>query len=69
MRAMKLHTQVVLGLFLGVIAGVALGADAVIFEPLGTLFIRLIRMVIVPLIAATLITAIASMRARPTPAR
>lgn len=61
---MRIHTQVVIGLVLGTLAGVLLGPRAALFEPLGDLFLRLIRMVIVPLIAATLISAIAGISGR-----
>ena len=59
---MKLTTKIMLGLGLGALVGVAVQAsgsqaaeDAVLFmEPLGTAFIRLISMVVVPLVVASL---------------
>ena len=59
---MKLTTKIMLGLVLGAVVGVAVQAsgsqaakDAVLFlEPLGTAFIRLISMVVVPLVVASL---------------
>ena len=59
---MKLTTKIMLGLGLGAAVGVAVQAsgsqaagDAVLFvEPLGTAFIRLISMVVVPLVVASL---------------
>ena len=44
--------------------GAVVGPRAEVLEPLGTLFIRLIRMVIVPLIASSLIVAIAGLPGR-----
>ena len=59
---MKLTTKILLGLILGSVVGVAVqasgseGAKAAVlaFEPLGTAFIRLISMVVVPLVVASL---------------
>ena len=59
---MKLTTKILLGLILGAAVGVVVQAtgsegakDAVLlFEPLGTAFIRLISMVVVPLVVASL---------------
>jgi Na+/H+-dicarboxylate symporter len=48
----------------GVVVGAVLGPRAAVLEPLGTLFIRLIRMVIVPLIASSLVVAIAGLPGR-----
>ena len=59
---MKLTTKIMLGLVLGAVVGVAVqasGSDGatrflVAFEPVGTAFIRLISMVVVPLVVASL---------------
>ncbi|MCT8125929.1 dicarboxylate/amino acid:cation symporter [Alishewanella sp. BS5-314] len=54
--------QRVLGaLVLGVLAGVALGEQATVFKPLGTLFINAIRMLVVPLVFFALINSITSL--------
>ena len=66
---MKLQTQVSLGLVAGVALGglarlPALGMVATLvnwLEPVGTVFIRLITMVVVPLVAASLFTGVASL--------
>lgn len=58
---MKLWKQVLIGLILGVIAGITLGEDAAGFKILGTIFISLIKMVIVPLIFFALLSGITSM--------
>lgn len=58
---MKLWQQVLLGLILGVIAGLTLGQDAEHLKILGIVFINLIKMVIVPLIFFALLSGITSM--------
>src|SRR5205823_5269389 len=66
---MKLHHRI----FLGLLAGLALGAISrfpgaepfqrvlIACEPLGTAFIRLITMVVVPLVVASLFVGVASL--------
>ncbi len=66
---MKLHTQILAGLLAGAVIGAGAklpGADSVqtvvfALEPFGTAFIRLITMVVVPLVVASLFTGIASL--------
>ncbi len=58
---MKLWQQVLIGLFLGVIAGIFLGEKAAGLKIFGTIFINLIKMVIVPLIFFALLSGITSM--------
>jgi len=58
---MKLWQQVIIGLILGIIAGLYLKEDAVILKIFGTIFINLVKMVIVPLIFFALLSGITSM--------
>lgn len=66
---MQLYTKILLGLGLGALAGLAAKlaaiswlADALMFlEPLGTLFIRLITMIVIPLVIASLLVGTASL--------
>lgn len=58
---MKLWQQIVLGLILGVIAGLVLKENAVYVKPLGTIFLTLIKMVVVPLIFFALVAGITSL--------
>jgi proton glutamate symport protein len=68
-RKMQLHTQILIGLVLGVVLG--LGANLLeigwlqsalaALEPVGRAFIRLITMVVVPLVAASLLIGTASL--------
>ncbi|MCB2081700.1 MAG: dicarboxylate/amino acid:cation symporter [Rickettsiales bacterium] len=53
--------QVLLGLVAGVIAGLLLGESAVALKPIGTIFIKLIKMVVAPLIFFALIAGITSL--------
>jgi Na+/H+-dicarboxylate symporter len=61
---LKFHHKVALGLAAGIAAGVLFGPRAALLEPVGTLFIKAIRMVVVPLIASTLVMAIAGLPGR-----
>lgn len=49
------------GLVLGAAAGLAFGSDAALIRPVGTAFIRLIKMVVIPLIFASLVIGSASL--------
>jgi Na+/H+-dicarboxylate symporter len=58
---MKLYTKISIGLILGVIAGWLFGERATYIEPLGKAFIRLITMVVIPLVFASLIVGAANL--------
>ncbi|MFT6332390.1 MAG: Na+/H+-dicarboxylate symporter [Lentimonas sp.] len=58
---LRLWQQVIIGLVLGVIAGMVMGEKAESLRVLGTLFFNLIKMVIVPLIFFALLSGITSM--------
>jgi Na+/H+-dicarboxylate symporter len=58
---LKMWQQVVLCLFLGIITGFILHEDAARFKVLGTVFINLIKMVVVPLVFLALVSGITSM--------
>jgi Na+/H+-dicarboxylate symporter len=58
---LRMWQQVVICLVLGVITGLAMGPDAAQFKFLGTIFINLIKMVVVPLIFLALVSGITSM--------
>ena len=57
----SLPVQMIIGLVLGIIAGAMVSPEigTTWFKPLGDLFIRLIRMVVVPLVFATLVAGAA----------
>ena len=70
-KGMPLHTRILIGLLVGVIAGVAAnricGGDhpdvawtiSHITEPIGTLFLRLLLMIVVPLVFSSLVVGVA----------
>lgn len=51
---------IIAAMFLGILAGIVLGENASIFSPLGDIFIQLIKMVVIPLIAVSIISGAAS---------
>lgn len=57
----KLHFKILIGFALGIIFGFILGPSASAIKPIGDLFLRLIRMVIVPLVLSSLVVGSASM--------
>ena len=61
MKKIKLHTQIFIGLILGVIVGLVFGEKATIIEPIGTIFLRLITMIVVPLVLVSLMLGTASL--------
>ncbi|MGC0372243.1 MAG: hypothetical protein DGJ47_000952 [Rickettsiaceae bacterium] len=59
---MKLWQKVFLGLVLGVLFGIYLKEYVEAIKPIGTVFLRLIKMIIVPLLFFTLVSGITGMR-------
>ncbi len=57
---MKLWQKVLLGMLLGVIVGHIYGEEALVLQPIGTVFINLIKMVVVPLIFFSILNGVAS---------
>ena len=52
---------IIVAMVLGIIAGGLMGSEASIFAPLGTLFIQLIKMLVVPLVAISIIAGAAAL--------
>lgn len=52
---------IVVAMCLGIVAGAVMGKDAAMFAPLGTIFIQLIKMLVVPLVAISIISGTASL--------
>lgn len=64
LKKINLTGWIFIGIFCGVLVGWLVGEPAlVVAEPLGDMFIRLLRMIIIPLIAASLISGISSIGA------
>jgi Na+/H+-dicarboxylate symporter len=51
---------IIIAMFLGILAGVVLGENASVLSPLGDIFIQLIKMVVIPLVAVSIISGAAS---------
>jgi Na+/H+-dicarboxylate symporter len=54
---------ILLAMLLGIVAGTFMGKEAAVFAPLGTLFMQLIKMLVVPLVFVSIITGAASLGA------
>lgn len=57
----NLGLWILVAMVAGVVAGFAMGEEAKIFAPLGSLFIQLIKMLVVPLVAISIISGAASL--------
>ena len=69
MRKLELHWQIMIGMALGIIFGLVMtnisgGADFVKnwIEPIGTIFVRMLKLIAVPLIVASLIKGISDLK-------
>lgn len=61
LKKIPLHTKIFIGLILGVVVGLIFGEKAPIIEPVGTIFLRLITMIVVPLVLVSLMLGTASL--------
>jgi len=65
LKKVRLTTKILIGLVLGIIVGLMLGGSPQIatdyIQPFGTLFLRMIKMIIVPLVLSSLVVGAASM--------
>ena len=59
---MSLWKKVLIGLVLGIVLGFLLGDWAAYFKPLGDIFIRLIKMIIIPLIFFSIVSGITNVK-------
>ncbi|MEW6999304.1 dicarboxylate/amino acid:cation symporter [Colwelliaceae bacterium BS250] len=57
--------QVVIAMVIGALVGAYVGDDASMFKPLGTIFIQLITMLVIPLVAVSIISGAANLGASP----
>lgn len=58
---MEIYTKILIGLILGAVAGILFKSGIAEVKPVGTAFIRLIRMIIIPLVFASLLVGTASL--------
>lgn len=57
----NIGVQVVIAMVIGALAGFALGEQASIFAPLGTIFISLVKMLVIPLVLVSIVAGAASL--------
>ncbi|MCE9680149.1 dicarboxylate/amino acid:cation symporter [Shewanella sp. AS1] len=57
----NIGVQVVIAMIIGAAVGFIMGEDATVFAPLGTLFIHLIKMLVIPLVLVSIIAGAASL--------
>jgi Na+/H+-dicarboxylate symporter len=57
---LKIYNKIFIGLVLGIIAGLVFGEQIQIFQPIGKAFIKLIKMIVIPLVFASLLVGTAS---------
>jgi Na+/H+-dicarboxylate symporter len=56
----KIYNKIFIGLALGILAGLLFGEQIQVFQPVGKAFIRLIKMIVIPLVFASLLVGTAS---------
>ena len=61
MKKLPLYTKILIGLGLGIAVGLIFGEKAAVIRPIGTVFIRLITMIVVPLVFVSLTLGTASL--------
>ena len=59
-KKMSIMTKILIGFALGIIAGLIVGDSIRVIQPFGDLFLRLLRMLVVPLIFSSLVVGMAS---------
>ncbi len=52
---------ILVAMLLGIVVGIFMGNDASVFAPFGALFIQLIKMLVVPLVAVSIIAGAATL--------
>ncbi len=57
---MKLFQKILIGFILGIIVGAIWGPGVVLIRPIGTIFLRLLSMLVIPLIFSSLVVGVAS---------
>ena len=61
MKRITLPTRILIGLVVGILIGLIFGEKATVIKPIGTIFIRLITMVVVPLVLVSLMLGTAGL--------
>ena len=58
---LKIYNKIFIGLALGILAGMVFGEQIQIFQPVGKAFIKLIKMIVIPLVFSSILVGTASM--------
>ncbi|MHC4752623.1 MAG: cation:dicarboxylate symporter family transporter, partial [Planctomycetota bacterium] len=58
---LKVHTQIIIAIALGIVVGILLGEKATHIKIVGDMFIRLLKAIIIPLILASMVAGIVSL--------
>jgi Na+/H+-dicarboxylate symporter len=61
LKDIKIYNKIFIGLALGIISGIIFGEQIQLFEPVGKAFIKLIKMIVIPLVFSSLLVGTASM--------
>lgn len=61
-KSMGLWIRILIGLVAGMVVGVYFGPQAALLKPLGTIFLNLISMIIVPLVLSSIVIGVTSVR-------
>lgn len=61
-KKMSLATKTFIGFGIGIILGLALGEKASVIKPLGTIFLNMIKMIVVPMVFCSITAGVASLR-------
>ena len=57
----KLATRILIAMVLGILVGILFREHALVFQPIGDMFIRLLKMIIVPLVFSSLVVGVVSL--------
>ena len=60
-KKMSLATKTFIGFGIGIILGLALGEKASVIKPLGTIFLNMIKMIVVPMVFCSITAGVASL--------
>ena len=58
---LKIYNKIFIGLALGILAGLFFGEQIQVFQPVGKAFIKLIKMIVIPLVFSSILVGTASM--------
>ena len=62
MKKMNATVKILIGLVLGMIVGIVFGEKATILQPIGNIFINLIKMLVIPLVMCSIINSVSGMK-------